>query len=317
MPLPGEERPCRSSGLSPKGCDFLNKRARNLFAAVTILPNIALVALFLIYPTLQMLYQSFFTVSALMGNSSFVGFENYTYLFQDQDFITALKNTLVMILVIPLLVPSLSVLLAVLVTQSKLKEKSLYRVLFFFPSVLPMVTVGILWQFIFHPTIGVINSALKAVGLASLANPWLGDERYAMLAVILVMVWQAAGYYMVMDIAGIDRIPKELYESADLDGANPIRKFTAITLPFLWEVVRMTVVFAISGAINMGFIITQIMTAGGPGLSTTVLLRYMYTQAFTNSNFGYAMSIAVVVLLMSFIISLVSNKVTEKETLEF
>jgi N-acetylglucosamine transport system permease protein len=252
-----------------------------------------------------------------MGKSSFVGFENYTYLFQDQDFITALKNTLLMILVIPLLVPSLSVLLAVLVTQSKLKEKSLYRVLFFFPSVLPMVTVGILWQFIFHPTIGVINSALTAVGLGSLANPWLGDERYAMLAVILVMVWQAAGYYMVMDIAGIDRIPKELYESADLDGANPVRKFMAITLPFLWEVIRMTVVFAISGAINMGFIITQIMTAGGPGLSTTVLLRYMYTQAFANSNFGYAMSIAVMVLLMSFIISLVSNKVTEKETLEF
>jgi N-acetylglucosamine transport system permease protein len=284
---------------------------------VTILPNIALVTLFLIYPTLQMLYQSFFTVSALMGKSSFVGFENYTYLFQDQDFITALKNTLLMILVIPLLVPSLSVLLAVLVTQSKLKEKSLYRVLFFFPSVLPMVTVGILWQFIFHPTIGVINSALTAVGLGSLANPWLGDERYAMLAVILVMVWQAAGYYMVMDIAGIDRIPKELYESADLDGANPVSKFMAITLPFLWEVIRMTVVFAISGAINMGFIITQIMTAGGPGLSTTVLLRYMYTQAFANSNFGYAMSIAVMVLLMSFIISLVSNKVTEKETLEF
>ncbi len=295
----------------------MNKRARNLFAAVTILPNIALVTLFLIYPTLQMLYQSFFTVSALMGKSSFVGFENYTYLFQDQDFITALKNTLLMILVIPLLVPSLSVLLAVLVTQSKLKEKSLYRVLFFFPSVLPMVTVGILWQFIFHPTIGVINSALTAVGLGSLANPWLGDERYAMLAVILVMVWQAAGYYMVMDIAGIDRIPKELYESADLDGANPVSKFMAITLPFLWEVIRMTVVFAISGAINMGFIITQIMTAGGPGLSTTVLLRYMYTQAFANSNFGYAMSIAVMVLLMSFIISLVSNKVTEKETLEF
>jgi N-acetylglucosamine transport system permease protein len=317
MLLPGKNGPAGPPDFLSKGCDSLNKRARNLFAAVTILPNIALVTLFLIYPTLQMLYQSFFTVSALMGKSSFVGFENYTYLFQDQDFITALKNTLLMILVIPLLVPSLSVLLAVLVTQSKLKEKSLYRVLFFFPSVLPMVTVGILWQFIFHPTIGVINSALTAVGLGSLANPWLGDERYAMLAVILVMVWQAAGYYMVMDIAGIDRIPKELYESADLDGANPVSKFMAITLPFLWEVIRMTVVFAISGAINMGFIITQIMTAGGPGLSTTVLLRYMYTQAFANSNFGYAMSIAVMVLLMSFIISLVSNKVTEKETLEF
>lgn len=295
----------------------MNKKSKYIFAAITITPSVALVALFLIYPTLQMLYQSFFNVSALMASSEYVGLDNYIYLLQDQDFFTALKNTLVMITVIPLVVPAISVVLAVLVTQTKLKEKGFYRVLFFFPSILPMVTVGILWQFILHPTIGVINSALNTIGLNSWAKPWLGDERYAMLAVIIVLIWQAAGYYMVMDIAGIDRIPVELYESAELDGANPFRKFIAITLPFLWEVVRMTIVFAIGAAISTGFILTQIMTAGGPGLSTTVLLGYMYTQAFTNSNFGYAMAIAVVVLAISFIISMISNKVTSRETIEF
>jgi N-acetylglucosamine transport system permease protein len=296
---------------------FLNKKSRYLFAAVTILPSVALVGLFLIYPTLQMLYQSFFNVSALMTTSSFAGLENYAYLLHDQDFFTALKNTMVLIIVIPLIVPAISVILAVLVTQTRLKEKAFYRVLYFFPSVLPMVSVGILWQFVFHPTIGIINSALNAVGLNALAKPWLGDERYAMAAVILVLIWQSAGYYMVMDIAGIDRIPQELYESADIDGANPVKKFLSITLPFLWEVVRMTIIFAIGAAISTGFIITQIMTAGGPGLSTTVLLRYMYTQAFANSNFGYAMAIAVVVLAISFLISLISNKVTSRETIEF
>lgn len=295
----------------------MNKKSRYAFAAATIIPSVALVLLFLIYPTIQMLYQSFFNVSALLGNSTFVGLDNYAYLLHDQDFFTSLKNTMVLILVIPLVVPAISVVLSVLVTQTKLKEKALYRVLFFFPSVLPMVTIGILWQFILHPTIGIVNSALNALGLNSWAKPWLGDERFAMIAVIVVLIWQAAGYYMVMDIAGIDRIPLELYESAELDGANPLRKFTAITLPFLWEVVRMTIVFAVGGAISIGFIITQIMTAGGPGLSTTVLLRYMYTQAFTNSNFGYAMAIAVVVLFISFVISLISNRITSRETIEF
>lgn len=295
----------------------MNNRSKYFFAAVTIIPSVALVAIFLIYPTLQMLYQSFFNVSALLTNPEFAGLDNYAYLLHDLDFFTALKNTMVLIIVIPLIVPAISVTLAVLVTQSRLKEKALYRVLFFFPSVLPMVSVGILWQFVFHPTIGIINSALNAVGLHAWAKPWLGDERYSMLAVILVLIWQSAGYYMVMDIAGIDRISRELYESADIDGANPFRKFSAITLPFLWEVVRMTIVFAIGAAISTGFIITQIMTAGGPGLSTTVLLRYMYTQAFTNSNFGYAMSIAVVVLGISFVISLISNKVTSREVIEY
>ena len=288
-----------------------------MFAAITIIPSVALVFIFLVYPTLQMFYQSFFDVSSLMMNPTYAGLDNYKYLLTDQDFLTALKNTLFLIVIIPLVVPALSVILAAMVTQSKLREKPFYRVLFFFPSVIQIVTVGILWQFVFHPTIGVINSALNFIGLSSLAQPWLGDERYAMWAVVIVLIWQSVGYYMVMDIAGIDRIPSELYESADIDGASTLRKFTAITLPFLWEVVRMTIVFAIGGAISIGFLITQVMTAGGPGYSTTVLLRYMYMQAFVNSNFGYAMSIAVVVLVMSFIISLISNKVTSKEIIEF
>jgi N-acetylglucosamine transport system permease protein len=203
----------------------LNKKSRYLFAAATIIPSVALVSIFLIYPTLQMFYQSFFNVSSLMMNPTFAGLDNYKYLLIDKDFFTALKNTLFLIVVIPMIVPALSVILAAMVTQAKLREKALYRVLFFFPSVIQIVTVGILWQFVFHPTIGVVNSALNFIGLHSLAQPWLGDERFAMWAVVIVLIWQSTGYYMVMDIAGIDRIPAELYESADIDGANSIKTF--------------------------------------------------------------------------------------------
>ena len=295
----------------------MNKRSGYIFAAVTIIPGFLLVALFLIYPMLQMIYQSLFNVSSLLGSPSFAGLDNYKSLLGDENFIIAFKNTIFLTLLIPVAVPFISLVLSVLVTQTKLREKALYRVLFFFPSVLPMVSVGILWQFIYHPTIGVINSALNSLGLGNIAFAWLGDERFAMWAVVITIIWQAAGYLMVMDIAGIDRIPIELYESATLDGAGALRKFAAVTVPFLWEVVRMTIVFAIGIATNVGFILTAVMTAGGPGLSTTVLLQYMFTQAFQNSNFGYAMSIAVVVLLISFVISLISNKLTNREIIEY
>ena len=300
-----------------QGSGVMNKRSEYIFAAVTVIPGFFLVALFLIYPMLQMIYQSLFNVSSLLGSPSFAGLDNYKSLLGDENFIIAFKNTIFLTLLIPVAVPFISLVLSVLVTQTKLREKALYRVLFFFPSVLPMVSVGILWQFIYHPTIGVINSALNSLGLGNIAFAWLGDERFAMWAVVITIIWQAAGYLMVMDIAGIDRIPIELYESATLDGAGALRKFAAVTVPFLWEVVRMTIVFAIGIATNVGFILTAVMTAGGPGLSTTVLLQYMFTQAFQNSNFGYAMSIAVVVLLISFVISLISNKLTNREIIEY
>ncbi len=132
------------------------------------------------------------------------------------------------------------------------------------------------------------------------------------------MIWQAVGYYMVMYMAGMDGIPKDLYEVADLEGLSKFKQFFTITIPLLWEIVRVTVVFFIISTINMSFVFVKIMTpTGGPQGHSEVLLSYMYKQAFTNSNFGYAMAIGVFIFLFSFALALLSNKLTKKEIIEY
>ncbi len=294
----------------------MNKN-RNLFIFFGLVPGFLLVLLIIIYPAAKVLYMSFFNATALSQNPSFIGLENFLYLLKDDNFIISLKNTLMLMLVVPVVTLFFSIVLAVLVTQAKFKEKAMYRVLFFFPSVLSLVVVGIVWSFIFNPNLGILNSFLEAIGLDSLAHMWLGDSRTALKAIGATLVWQAAGYYMVMYIAGIDRIPEELYESATLEGAGSVRKFTVITFPFLWEVIRITFIFALNGVVSLSFVLTTVMTGGGPGLSTSVIFLYMYNQAFTNANFGYAMAIAVVAMIILFGLALISNKLTERDNIEY
>lgn len=294
----------------------MNKN-RNLFIFFGLVPGFLLVLLIIIYPAVKVLYMSFFNATALSQNPSFIGLDNFLYLLKDDNFIISLKNTLMLMLVVPVVTLFFSIVLAVLVTQAKFKEKAMYRILFFFPSVLSLVVVGIVWSFVFNPNLGILNSFLEAIGLDSLAHMWLGDSRTALKAIGATLVWQAAGYYMVMYIAGIDRIPEELYESATLEGAGSVRKFTVITFPFLWEVIRITFIFALNGVVSLSFVLTTVMTGGGPGLSTSVIFLYMYNQAFTNANFGYAMAIAVVAMIILFGLALISNKLTERDNIEY
>lgn len=288
-----------------------------IFILATVLPGFLLTVFFMIIPTLKGFYLSFFEVSGMSQSGKFIGMDNFKYIVTDHDFSAALGNTLKLMLVVPIFTLSLSLIFAVLLTQGKLKEKSFYRVVLFLPSVISLTVVAILWSFIFHPTMGVLNSVLSFVGLGKLQHAWLGDAKTSLWAIAVTLVWQAAGYYMVMYIAGIDGIPPELYESATLDGAGGLRRFFSITVPFLWEIVRITFVLAIGGVINISFILSSVMTNGGPGNSSYVLLQYMYSQAFGNANFGYAMSIAVIIMMISFGMSYLSNKLTQRETIEY
>lgn len=303
--------------MMPTGCGNMINKNRNLFIIFGLLPGFLLVLLVIVYPALKALYMSFFNATALSQHPSFAGLDNFLYLAKDDNFIISLKNTLLLMLVVPVVTLFISVVLAVMVTQVKFKEKALYRILFFFPSVLSLIVVGIVWSFIYNPNLGILNGFLEAIGLDSLAMMWLGDSRTALMAVGITLVWQAAGYYMIMYVAGIDRIPAELYESATLDGAGPIRKFTSVTFPFLWELMRITYIFAVNGVVSLSFVLTTVMTGGGPGLSTSVIFLYMYNQAFTNANFGYAMAIAVVAMVILFALAVVSNKLTERDNIEY
>ncbi|MEG1636538.1 MAG: sugar ABC transporter permease, partial [Cellulosilyticaceae bacterium] len=207
----------------------------------------------------------------------------------------------------------LSLFFAAALTQSKLKEKNFYRVIFFFPNVLSIVVIGVLFKNIYEPNTGILNSLLKGVGLENLTHAWLGESKTVLWAIVIAMVWQAVGYYMVMYMAGMDGISPELYEAADIDGASKFTQFFKITIPMIWSIIRVTIVFFITSTLNMSFLFVNVMTNGGPNSQSEVLLTYMYRQAFTNSNFGYAMAIAVVIFVLAFALAIISNILTNKE----
>lgn len=282
-----------------------------LFVCISVLPAVILTLMFTIWPTAQALYLSFTNATSLGLNNKFVWLDNYIYMFHDKSFIQALKNTAKLMAVVPVITIFCSLVLAFVLNQCKLKEMVLYRTLFYFPNIVSLTVVGIIWSFVFHPNVGIINKILGAVGLESLQRSWLGDSKTALWCIAFTLLWQAAGYYMVMHIAAMDGISPEIYESATLDGASAWRKLVSITMPLMKDIIGITFVLALSGTINLSFVLSQVMTGGGPNGASSVLLQYMYTQGFVNGNFGYAMAITVFTLAISVALSMLSRKLTD------
>ncbi len=282
-----------------------------LFICISVLPAVILTLMFTIWPTVQALYLSFTNATSLGLNNKFVGLDNYIYMFHDKSFIQALINTAKLMAVVPVITIFCSLVLAFVLNQCKLKEMVLYRTLFYFPNIVSLTVVGIIWSFVFHPNVGIVNKILGAVGLESLQRSWLGDSKTALWCIAFTLLWQAAGYYMVMHIAAMDGISPEIYESATLDGVSAWRKLISITMPLMKDIIGITFVLALSGTINLSFVLSQVMTGGGPNGASSVLLQYMYTQGFVNGNFGYAMAITVFTLAISVALSMLSRKLTD------
>ena len=282
-----------------------------LFICISVLPAVILTLMFTIWPTVQALYLSFTNATSLGLNNKFVWLDNYIYMFHDKSFIQALKNTAKLVAVVPVITIFCSLVLAFVLNQCKLKEMVLYRTIFYFPNIVSLTVVGIIWSFVFHPNVGIVNKILGAVGLESLQRSWLGDSKTALWCIAFTLLWQAAGYYMVMHIAAMDGISPEIYESATLDGASAWRKLVSITMPLMKDIIGITFVLALSGTINLSFVLSQVMTGGGPNGASSVLLQYMYTQGFVNGNFGYAMAITVFTLAISVALSMLSRKLTD------
>jgi N-acetylglucosamine transport system permease protein len=292
---------------------FKNDKKLRLFLCACVLPATALLIYIVVIPTINVFSMSFFNQTALSSNRTFAGVENYIYLLKDEYFIQALFNTLKLMVGVPVVTLVLALLMAVIITQGHLREKKFYRVVMFLPSILSTTVIGMLWTFIYNPNMGLLNNFLDRIGLDFWAHAWLGDPKVALLAVAVVLIWTNAGYYMVMYIAGIDGISPDIYEAATIDGAGELNKFWRITLPLLRGVIKTTIVLCISTVLSSSFVLVTVMTNGAPAGATSVLLQYMYQQAFTNANFGYAMAIAVITLMIAFLLSRLSNRLTRKE----
>ena len=287
------------------------KREEKIFICCCLMPALLLTAFFMLIPLIRGLGLSLTDATATSGGGDFIGMKNYADLLRDRDFYLALKNTFILILVIPLLLNGIALILAFLLTQVKLRESGFYRFLFFFPSIISATAMGVLWSNVFSPTMGFLKKLGEAFGVEAWekAAP-LGDKHLVLIAVIIAMVLQSEGYYMVMYIASIDGIDASVFEAATLDGCGIWKKIIYITLPILRNMIGVTIVLSLSGTLGLSYVITSVITKGGPAGASTVILYYMYQQAFEQSNFGYAMSIAVVTLILAFLLSKLSRKVT-------
>jgi len=279
-------------------------------------PALLLYGTFVLYPYVQAMYIAFTKWKGLRKPPEFVGLENFQKLLGDDKFWNALGHNAIYLLILPVITLGFALFLAFMVTQ-KVRGADFYRITFFFPQVMSVVAIGILWSFVYHPSIGILNSILQFFGVSD-PPVWLGDPRTALGSIAAVTIWQAAGFYMVIFMAGMQSIPTSFYEAAALDGATRRHTFFQITLPLLWETTRSALVFIVIGAMNM-FGITFTMTLGeaGPDLSTDVLATLLYREAFTHSRFGYATAIAMAYFIIVMALSFTIMRVTRRQAVEF
>ena len=277
-------------------------------------PALILYSLFVIYPYAQAMYVAFTKWKGLRKSPRFVGLDNFEKMLGDDQFWNALSNNIIYLVFLPIITLGFALFMAFMISQ-KVRFSNFYRVTFFFPQVMSVVAIGILWSFVYHPTIGIFSSLLKAVGIEK-PPIWLGDPDTALWSIVAVTVWQSAGFFMVIFMAGMLSIPKSLYEAAALDGAGRGSTFIRITFPLLWENTRSSLVFITVIAMDM-FGITFTMTQGGPDRSTDVLATLLYEHAFLHSRFGYATSIAMVYFIIVIVLTLLIFCMTRRETIEF
>jgi N-acetylglucosamine transport system permease protein len=291
-------------------------RRRKLHIIIPFLfPAILLYAVFVIYPYSRSMYISLTKWRGLTPKATYVGLQNFQRLAHDEQFFGALQNNLEYLVFLPVITLIISLYLAFLLTHGHARFSSFYRITFFFPQVMSLVAIGVLWSFVYHPRIGILSQITEFFGSAK-SIAWLGNPDYAQAAVGAVVVWQSVGFFMVLFIAGMDSIPVSFYEAATIDGANRWHLFWKITLPLLWDTIRTALVFLAISATNM-FAITQTMTEGGPNRSTHVLSTFVYEQAFLKAKFGYATAAAMAMFALAFAISLITMIFTRREALEY
>jgi N-acetylglucosamine transport system permease protein len=292
---------------------------------------LGLYALFVIWPFIQSIYYSFTDWTGLSPDFTMVGLANYERMLDDDIFWKSLQHSLLFALLVPLMTLGLALFLSFMINVggrrrrggpviSGVRGSAFYKIVYFFPQVLSIAIVALLFAFAYNPRIGAVNSFLRAVGLDGIQSDWLGDPDFALWAVMAVIVWSTVGFFVVLFSAGMASIPMDLYEAALLDGANRITTFFRITLPLLWDTVQSGWVYM--GILALGaesFAVVHIMTTGpgGHDYSTTVMVLYVYQKAFRDGQAAYATTIGVALLVVTLAFAAVVMKLGRRERLEY
>ncbi|RLQ86997.1 carbohydrate ABC transporter permease [Notoacmeibacter ruber] len=274
-----------------------------------VAPTLLFLVLFVYGPALANIRYSLFSFSAMSQSKTFVGLANYSQLFGDPLFITALTNNIAYAVISVIFQVAFALTLAA-VLEAKIFPSfaaNSFRTMLFLPSILPVVVVGLIWQLLLAPTMGLIDQALWEMGLGEWSRAWLGDPDTAIFTVIMVSQWQWTGYIMALFMVAIRAIPRDLYEAMELEGASGARIFFNLTVPGARETILIVTIITILGSLKV-FDIVWVMTAGGPNHSSEVLGTLMYRAAFRDDTIGYSSSIATVIFFIALTIGVVQIK---------
>ncbi|WP_214628673.1 carbohydrate ABC transporter permease [Paenibacillus agaridevorans] len=292
---------------------------KKVFLFLAVLPPFAAYVLFTLYPNVLSIYYSFLDWNGI-GEKKYIGLDNYIRLFQDPVVLNALKHNLILVATVIPITLIISLVLADLLVNRQYKENKFYKVLFFFPNVLSLVVIALIWSFIYDGTFGLLNSVLRVLGIGGDHN-WLGSPKTALASTIPLYVWCYVGFYVVIFMNAMSAIPKTIYESATLDGITSFQRFTKITLPLMSGIIRVGMIFLMLNVIKE-FEYMFIMTKGGPGGATEVISLYMFNLAFGTESlsqhfYGYASTIGMLIFVLLVLLKVVIDKVFSKDSVEF
>lgn len=264
-----------------------------------MLLGVSVIVLFPIVATFILAFADWKFVQSI-DNLQWVGFQNFQALFEDEKFIKSIINNAIFMLTVPITM-IVSLVLAILIDKYTY-GKSYFKVAFFMPYISSVVAIAVVWQVLFHPSQGPINQVLMSLGIE---NPptWISDPSFALISVMIIHIWISIGFNLIVYIAGLQSIPKELYEAADMDGANAWHKLANITFPVISPTSFFLLITGIIATFKV-FDLIAVLTQGGPLNSTTMLVWHLYEMAFLNLEIGYASAIAVVLFLLVFTITI-------------
>ncbi|WP_374975693.1 carbohydrate ABC transporter permease [Microbacterium trichothecenolyticum] len=265
---------------------------RNIIGWIFLAPAIVLIGVFTITPFAQAILLSFQSWDGVSPDTPWVGLANYEFVMSDPVFWASMRNVLFFGVIGFVIGNGLALGLA-LAVNAITRGTTFFRTVFYLPGVLSVVVVGLLFGFILAPGTGVLNRLLESVGLGALAQNWLGDPAFALISVAAVFVWYHWGFAFLLFLAGLQDVPKELYEAAELDGANRWTKFRYVTWPQLAPVTSIVSLLTLLGALQI-FGTVQVLTNGGPGYHTMVPTLAIYNEAFVNWRYGSAAAMSVI-----------------------
>ena len=288
------------------------RKGMGRFLFFCVAPAVILFTIFMVFPTFNVFRMSLFERGAYSPTETFVGLQNFKTLFGDPKFITSMQNTILLIVVVTVVTFAFALVFAAILSREKIKGQNFFRVIFYIPNILSIVVIAGIFSAIYKPENGMLNSILSMLSGKTILILWK-DQPLVVISVIIAMVWQAIGYYMVMYMASMAAVPMSLYESSGLDGAGRFTQFFQITIPLIWTNIRTTLTFFIISTINMAFLFVKSMTAKG---MLDVGLSFMYNQKDAGL-YGYSMAAGVIIFLFSFLLSAMVNWATKREPLEF